>query len=130
MSSVLRFLKQTPSNTIRTSATTDVYTYAQIETAAAGALFISNSLIQFTSNTALASGITAIETAASATLPANLALKDMGERVYWGVGGAESEQVIFTSVLQQGSVASGVPVYVVLQDNSGVMDVTVSRGAF
>ena len=132
MSSVLRFLKQTPSNTLRTSATTDVYTYAQIAAAVSGqsALFVAPSVIELPSAAALASAITALETAGSATLSANLALKDMGERVYIGVAGAESEQVVLAKVLQQGTVATGVAVYVVLQDNSGVMDVTVSRGGF
>jgi hypothetical protein len=134
MSSVLRFLKQTPSNTLVTVASTSLYKYSDIQTAvdAKDAEYVAHSVILIPSQSDL-EDLSFTATAADSAVGANVALKDMGERVYIGVAGGDSEQIVFALVQKQGANASGVPAYVCVQNNvpsEGGPSVTVVRGGF
>lgn len=132
MSSVLRFLKQTPSNTFFNEAGADVWTYAQIQTAvnANSGVYVAASVIEFPSQTDLTTALGAIIGAVSTDT--QTALKDMGKRLYMGVAGAESEMVVFglVQVIQGSGADAGTIGYVCLQDMTGTLDVAVGRGAF
>jgi hypothetical protein len=128
MSSVMRFLKQTPSNTMVTVASTDYFTLADIQSAATSedGVFSGKSILTFASHTDLTNFL---GLAASGTYDSGVAVKDMGERIYVGVAGEDSEQAVFALVMLQGA-SIGYPAYVCLQDNTATADVTVVRGGF
>jgi hypothetical protein len=68
--------------------------------------------------------------ASSGDYAEGLVLRDMGERVYWGVEGGDSEIVVFALVLDQSSTGTGQASYVLLQDKTNSNEVFVSRGGF
>jgi hypothetical protein len=131
MSSVLRFLKQTPSRTIFNQAGSDVYTYAAIQTAVAAnsGSFLSESMVLFPT---LANLTTALGVAITSSSSDDTALLDMGARLFMGLEGGDSELVVFglVKVIQGTNSDAGLVGYVCLQDETSTLDVEVSRGAF
>ncbi len=131
MSSVLRFLKQTPSRTIFNQAGSAVYTYAAIQTAVAAnsGSFLSESMVQFPTVSDLT---TALGAAIDQGTTDDTALLDMGARLFMGVEGGDSQLVVFglVKVIQGENADAGLVGYVCLQDETSTLDVDVSRGAF
>ncbi len=130
MSSVLRFLKQTPSNTIVvcTHDPADAFPIANLAAqAAAEGAEVTGNVAMFPTESAL---LTAVSNASSGSYSEGLVLRDMGERVYWGVEGGDSEVVVFALVLDQSSTGTGQASYVLLQDKTNTNLVYVSRGGF
>ena len=132
MTSVLRFIKQTPSNTLFASESTDMWLGSSIEAAAdgSGAVFTAPSVINFPSLVALQGALNALSNASDATSTAQVALKDMGKRIFMGVEGEDSEMVVFgLAQVIQGSNLDFVG-YVCLKDVTNTLDVDAGRGAW
>jgi hypothetical protein len=131
MSSVLRFLKQTPSKTIFNENGADVYTYAAIQTAVAAnsGSFLGESMVLFPESSNL---ITALGAIVSQSTSSDTAMLDMGARLFMGVEGADSELVVFglVKVIQGTNADAALVGYVCLQDETSTLDVGVSRGAW
>jgi hypothetical protein len=131
MSSVLRFLKQTPSKTIFNHDGASVYTYAAIETAVAAnsGSFLSESMVQFPTLSDLTTALNAVSPQGTSS---DTAMLDMGARLFMGVEGGDSELVVFglVKVIQGTNSDAGLVGYVCLQDETSTRDVDVSRGAW
>jgi hypothetical protein len=131
MSSVLRFLKQTPSKTIFNENGNDVITYAAIQTAVAAnnGSFLSESMVLFPTLANLTSALGAVTTESTSS---DTAMLDMGARLFMGVEGGDSQLVVFGLVkLIQGSGAdAGLVAYACMQDETSTINVGVARGAW
>jgi hypothetical protein len=129
MSSVLRFLKQTPSKTILNENGAGVYTYSAIQTAvnANSGSFLSESMVLFPELTDLETALGALT---SNITNSDTAMLDMGARLFMGLEGGDSELVVFglVKVIQGDSL--DVIGYVCLQDETSTIDVEVGRGAW
>jgi hypothetical protein len=132
MTSVLRFIKQTPSNTLFASESTNMWLGSTIEAAAdgSGAVFTAPSVITFPTFTDLSGCLNALSNASDATSTSQVALKDMGKRIFMGVEGEDSEMVVFgLAQVIQGSNLDFVG-YVCLQDVTNTLEVDAGRGAW
>jgi hypothetical protein len=132
MSSVLRFIKQTPSNTLYSAEITSMWLGSSIETYAdgSGAVFTAPTVLSFPSMTALQGALNALNNASDATTSGQVALQDMGKRIFMGVEGEDSEMVVFgLAQVIQGSNMDFVG-YVCLKDVTNTLDVDTGRGAW
>lgn len=132
MSSVLRFIKQKPSNTLFASESTSMWLGASIEAAAdgSGAVFTAPSVLTFPSMTALQGCLNALSAVVDATSSQQVALQDMAKRIFLGVEGEDSEMVVFSLVkVIQGDNMDFMG-YVCLKDVTGTLDVDAGRGAW
>ncbi len=137
MSSVLRFLKQTPSKTIFNENGNDVFTYSAIQTAVAAnnGSFLSESMVMFPTVFDLSSALVAASSQATTN---DTAMLDMGARLFMGVEGGDSQLVVFGLVkLIQGIGAdAGLVAYACMQDETSTIIgeggtlVGVARGAW
>lgn len=131
MSSILRFLKQTPSKTIFNENGVDVYTHSALSTAIAAnnGRFMSESMVLFPqlSDLTAALGATVTQSTSSDT-----AMLDMGARLFMGLEGGESELVVLglVKVIQGTNADTGLVGYVCLQDETSTIEVGVARGAW
>lgn len=131
MSSILRFLKQTPSKTIFNENGVDVYTHSALSTAIAAnnGRFMSESMVLFPqlSDLTAALGATVTQSTSSDT-----AMLDMGARLFMGLEGGESELVVLglVKVIQGTNADAGLVGYVCLQDETSTIEVGVARGAW
>lgn len=134
MSSVLRFMKQTPSNTFFTESTTSMWLYSTIQTYAdgSGATFTSPTVITFPTVTDLTSCLIALDNNIDIENDDVCALQDMGKRVYMGVEGEENEMVVFAlvKIIQGNGVDQGFVGYVCVLDVTDTLDVETARGAW
>jgi hypothetical protein len=131
MSSVLRFLKQTPSNTfvVCTHDPAPAFPIADLaQQATAEGAIVTGNVALFPSQTAL---LAAVANASSGDYAEGLVLRDMGERLYWGVQGEDSEMVVFGLALDQSTTGSSFQAqYVLLQDKTNTNQCYISRGGF
>ena len=131
MSSVLRFFKQTPSNTFFGEATADFWSYETIQTYAdgSGATFTSANVITFPTLEALQGCLNAMVLNPDDTT-SQVGVRDMGKRLYMGVEGEDSEMVVFAlGQVIQGDNQDNV-VYFCVQDVTNTISVDIGRGAW
>jgi hypothetical protein len=132
MSSVLRFIKQAPSNTLFAAESSPLWLGSTIEAAAdgSGAVFTAPSVITFPTLLALQGALNALSAASDATVSGLVAVKDMGKRIFMGVEGEDSEMVVFSLVqIIQGGDLDFVG-YVCVKDVTDTLEVDVGRGAW
>ena len=137
MSSVLRFLKQTPSKTIFNEDGADVYSYEAIQTAVgSNGSFLSESMVLFPELSDLTTALGALIVTQSTS--SQTALLDMGARLFMGLEGGDSEMVVFglVKVIQGSGADAGVVGYVCFQDTTSTLSygegnygIAVGRGA-
>jgi len=115
-------------------AAANKYTYVELNTQLTDitdAEWLATSVGQFPTQANLQTAAAAL-TAEATTFAAGTALLDMGERVYWGVDGAESEQIVFALVMNPSLTSDRTAYFVCVKDSTGTVPggVDVVRGAF
>jgi hypothetical protein len=133
MSSVLRFQKQRPSNTLVSDMEDQpAWLYSTIAASATtnSAVFTAPSVITMPTQAALQSVMTAIAAAPSTEIDQAVATRDMGETLYLGVEGEDSTKVVFKLVQIIQGANQGWIVYICVQDTTSTLDVGSGRGAW
>jgi hypothetical protein len=133
MSSVLRFQKQRPSNTIFSEYDpTDAWSYSRIVSyvESNNGIFTAPSVITFPTLSDLQSMTNDLDNNVEVDIDPNVATRDLGKTLYMGVEGDDSTQVVLKLVqVIQGANLSNV-VYVNVKDITDDMNVGVGRGAW
>jgi hypothetical protein len=133
MSSVLRFQKQRPSNTLFSEADyTYAWSYSTIVSyvESNNGVFTAPSIVTFPTFADLSGCTLALNANVEIEIDIEVATRDMGKTLYLGVEGDDSTKVVLKQVqVIQGINLSNI-VYVNVKDITNNMDVTVGRGAW
>ena len=133
MSSVMRFQKQRPSNTIFSEYDpTDAWSYSTIVSylESNNGVFTAPSVVTFPSFADLSGCTLALNDNVEIEIDENVATRDMGKTLYLGVEGDDSTKVVLKLVqVIQGANLSNV-VYVNVKDITDNMNVGGGRGAW
>ncbi len=133
MSSVLRFQKQRPSNTLVSDESYQKgWLYSTIASVAdaSSAVVTAPSVITLPTQAALNSVTVALNLNEDVEFNQAVAVRDMGETLYLGVEGEDSTKVVFKLVQIIQGANQGWIVYICVQDTTSTLDVGSGRGAW
>ena len=133
MSSVLRFQKQRPSNTIFSEYDpTDAWSYSRIVSyvESNNGVFTAPSVITFPTLSDLQNMTNDLDNNVEVPIDPNVATRDLGKTLYMGVEGDDSTQVVLKLVQVIMGTGLSWTLYVTVKDTTSNMSVGVGRGAW